>query len=158
MGKNDIVFDQSLTGKGYTSIKLYFQDTESTMLLPESRRITVKDNELIEKCIIQELIKGPERKELSKTIPQETKLLSIETKDEVCFVNVSQEFKTKHSGGSWGELMTIYSIVNSLTELPHITQVQFLIEGKTIEDYKGHVTFNEPFKRDEGLFKKNSNK
>jgi len=46
---------------------------------------------------------------------------------------LSKEFVENHIGGSTAELMTINSIVASLTELPGIDKVQFLIEGNVRE-------------------------
>lgn len=43
--------------------------------------------------------------------------------------------------------MTIYSIVNSLTELKEISKVKFLIEGKSSADFKGNFRFNTEFPR-----------
>lgn len=37
----------------------------------------------------------------------------------------------KHTGGEREELLTIYSIVNSLCKLDQIDRVQFLVEGKS---------------------------
>ncbi|UKI38070.1 MAG: GerMN domain-containing protein [Clostridiales bacterium] len=107
----------------------------------------------MKKTVITELMKGPTDKSLRSTIPDGTKLLSVETKDGICFVNFSQEFVSKHSGGSAGEYMTVYSIVNSLTELEHIQKVQFLVDGNKLEVFK-HMVFNEPFERDASIISK----
>ncbi|NLY42591.1 MAG: GerMN domain-containing protein [Clostridiaceae bacterium] len=149
--KDDAVYSPT---KDFTTITLYFADSEGMYLVPEKRQIIIKDNEPVEKYIMQELIKGPKSPGLSATVPPETKVLSIETKEKVCFVNLSSEFKLQHNGGSTGEIMTIYSIVNSLTELESIDKVQFLIEGQKTETFKGHITFNEPFERDPDIIKK----
>ena len=58
---------------------------------------------------IEELIKGP-KTNLSASIPTGTKLLGINIKDDVAYVDFSKEFINNHSGGSAGELMTLYSI------------------------------------------------
>ncbi len=145
-GKNDFVFNNPSEDEEKTKITLYFGGNNGEKLVREEREIVVKDNE-IERYVIEELIKGPNDKGLSKTIPPESKLMSIETKEDICFVNFSQEFKTKHWGGSSGELLTIYSVVNSLTELSHIDEVQFLVEGKRLEVFE-HMVFDEPFQRD----------
>ena len=50
--------------------------------------------------------------------------------------------------------MTLYSIINTITELPGIDKVQFLIEGQKQEVYI-HAVFNEPFKRNDKLIKTN---
>lgn len=154
LGKDDVVFETTPTDKDMTNLTLYFANNNGDYLVPEKRKVLVKDKEPLEKYVIQELIKGPKDKGLIKTIPSETKLLSVETNEGVCVVSFSQEFQTKHPGGSTGESMTIYSIVDSLTELPNIRKVQFLIEGQKVESFKGHLVFNEPFKRDSSLIQK----
>ncbi|MBE7037452.1 MAG: hypothetical protein E7404_00955 [Ruminococcaceae bacterium] len=130
----------------YENVTLYFSDEAAMYVVPEVRNAPLIDNSL-EKTIVTELIKGPENKALLSTIPDGTKLLSIETKDSICFVNFSQDFVTKHNGGSAGEYLTVYSIVNSLTELENVEKVQFLVEGNKLEIFK-HMEFGEPFSRD----------
>lgn len=153
LGKDDVVFKATPVEADKTMLTLYFAESNGEYLVPEKREVVVKDNEPIEKYIIQELIKGPKSKNLLKTVPAETKLISVETKEGIAFVNLSQDFKTKHWGGSSGEILTIYSVVNSLTELPHIDKVQFLIEGQKVEVFE-HMVFNEPFERDESIIQK----
>ncbi len=145
--EDDLVFSVGADDDDETTVKLYFSDNEAMYLGSELRRVSTQQKDSTEKIILQELIKGPQTKQLVRTIPAETKILSVETKDGVCFVNLSSDFITKHSGGSAAEIMTIYSIVNSLTELNYIERVQFLIEGKK-QDVFIHMIFNEPFERD----------
>ncbi|MGB9818877.1 MAG: GerMN domain-containing protein [Thermovenabulum sp.] len=135
-----------------TTITLYFSDDGANYLVPEYREV-VKDKPL-EQIIVEELIKGPQQPGHYKTIPPETKLLSIKVENGTAVVNFSKELKTKHWGGSTGEAFTIFSIVNSLTELPEIKKVEFLIEGKKEETLAGHMIFNEPFTRNENMIKK----
>ncbi|MBZ4645117.1 MAG: germination protein [Petroclostridium sp.] len=154
LGKDDVVFEAAPSEKDKTTLTLYFAGNGWENLVPEKRVVVVKDNEPVEKYVIEELIKGPKDKNLFATVPAQTKLLSIETKEGICFVNLSNEFRTEHPGGSAGEIMTIYSIVNSLTELEHINKVQFLIEGQKIETFKGHMALKEPVERDPEIIKK----
>ncbi|WHH58429.1 GerMN domain-containing protein [Petroclostridium sp. X23] len=150
IGKDDAVYNPA---PDETSIILYFAGDQWEYLIPEKRVVSVKDNQPVERYVVEELIKGPKNDKLFATVPAHTKILSIETKEGICFVNLSSEFKDEHEGGSTGEIMTVYSIVNSLTELKHISKVQFLIEGQKLESFKGHLIFNEPFERDKTLIK-----
>jgi germination protein M len=132
------------------TLTLYFTDAQSSFLMKEIRRVDAPQSDSVEKLIMNELIKGPKTEGLSRTVPAETKLRSIEVKDGVCFVNLSAEFISKHSGGSAAETMTVYSVVDSLTELSAVNKVQFLIEGEKKESFI-HMVFNEPFERDVDL-------
>jgi spore germination protein GerM len=61
------------------------------------------------------------------------------------FVNLSGEIAARHPGGSLLELFTVYTVVNALTvNLPAITRVQILIEGKEVDTLAGHVDLRHP--------------
>ena len=152
MNKDDIVYDTTPEVKQQQFISLYFADESASELVEETRKITINEKEKIEMQVLKELLKGPENKDLNRTIPAETKILSVETKEQVCFVNLSQEFISRHTGGTMSEQLTIYSIVNTLTSLEGIEKVQFLIEGQKNESFI-HMLINEPFVRDGSLIK-----
>jgi spore germination protein GerM len=47
------------------------------------------------------------------------------------FVDLSKEVVTAHPGGTMNELLTVYTIVNAVTEnLPAVTSVQLLVDEK----------------------------
>ena len=134
------------------TITLYFPDEQAMHVIPEKRDVV--KNDPLEVIVVKELMKGPETPGLTEpTIPKEAKLLSVEVKDEVAYVDFSRDLIEKHVGGSTGEMMTIAPIVNSLTELPGIKKVQFLVEGKKEKTLAGHVIFDEPFERSEDWIK-----
>lgn len=122
---------------------LYFSDEQALYLKPEERTVT-RGGRPLAQILIEELIKGPQKKGLSKTIPPEAKLISLEIVKGVAFVNFSEEMKTRHWGGSAGERMTIQSVVHTLCQLTDIEKVQFLIEGKKEEAIWGHQYTGEP--------------
>lgn len=124
-------------------VTLYFGDRQAMYLLPEEREVA-KTDEPLEAVIINELIKGPQQSDLVRTIPEGTRLLSVSVEEGIAYVNFSKEFKSKHWGGSAGESMTIYSVVNSLAKLPGIEKVQFLLEGKKEESILGHADTSRP--------------
>lgn len=148
LGKDQLVFDdpenENVTKR---KVLLYFSDAEGTGLVPKEVEITVDPNEPLEKTVLNLLINLPLSETEIRTIPAETKVINTSVSEGVCYVDFSKEFKTKHEGGSTGELLTIYSIVNTLTELPDINKVQFLIEGEKEELFKGHLQFNILFER-----------
>ena len=127
------------------TVKLYFSNGDSTGLDVEVRRIIVNPNQELGGYVLTELIKGPVDENLKPTVPPETKVLDLKVLDGVCYVDLSSDFVTKHSGGTSEELLTIYSIVNSLTSIEGIDKVQFLIEGEKQTTFKGGVDFSIQF-------------
>lgn len=124
-------------------VTLYFGDKQAMYLVPEEREV-VKGNQSLEEVVLSELIKGPRNPELVKTIPEGTKLLSVQVVEGVAYVNFSKEFQTRHWGGSAGETFTLYSVINSLAKLEGIQKVQFLLEGEKLGTLAGHIETAEP--------------
>jgi spore germination protein GerM len=82
-------------------------------------------------------------------IPPGTRLRALYVGDRGdAFVDLSGEVRAAHSGGSLDELFTTYAIVNALTvNLPAITRVQILVEGKEVDTLAGHVDLRRPLQK-----------
>ena len=130
------------------TVNLYFADPKSRSLVQEERRIDAGRHTTSQaEQVILELLKGP-KTSLTKTIPHGTSLLhlSIDT-DHLAHVDFSSELTQKHTGGSSAELLTIYSIVNSLTlNFEEIEKGQILVEGEKVDTIAGHIFARTPFK------------
>ena len=137
-------------------IVLYFSDSDGEYLIGEKRKIA-KRGEVIEEAkeMINELIKGPKGK-LIPTLPSRTKFLGLKVNEKgVAIINFSQALTKEHPGGSSAEILTAYSIVNSLTQnFPQIKQVQILIEGKPVETIAGHLSLKKPVASNPNLIKR----
>ena len=147
--------DENSSTDEKTNVNIYFGDKQGESVDPEIREITIKDGQTIEESVFYELQKGPVSDDLVATIPDGTILLSIQTKNGLCTIDLSKEFVENHPGGTAGELATIYSIVNTLTDLPGIEKVQFLIEGEKRESYL-HAVFDEPFTENDNALNQTS--
>lgn len=148
--ESDVV-DVTLSGDTKkATVTLYFANDTAEGLTTERRELEIPASSTLEKVVVEELIKGPKNQGGISIIPTETKVLSVETKNGVCFVNLSKEFVDKYQGGTAGEMLTIYSIVNTLTELDTISSVQILIEGEKRDAFV-HLAINEPLARNKSL-------
>ncbi|HAW50565.1 TPA: hypothetical protein DCX16_06425 [bacterium] len=132
-------------------IRLFFPDEQAEYFVVEEREVEKKEKEEdIARLIIRELLKGPTNEDLYSAIPEGTKLREIYIYEDVLYVDFSPEISNNHPGGSTGEIMTIFSVVNSLCA--NLTQysVQILIDGKPQETLAGHIVLYEPlaFKKD----------
>jgi spore germination protein GerM len=124
-------------------VTLYFGDRQAMYLVPEERE-AAKGAKSLEEVIVSELIKGPESADLTRSVPEGTRLLSVSVVENVAYANFSKELQTKHWGGSAGETMTVYSIVNSLAKVDGVDKVQFLLEGEPMESLAGHIDMTGP--------------
>jgi germination protein M len=141
-----------IAGEMMTAV-LYFSDSEAMYLVGEKRDVEIPAGVSKEEAVLTELMAGPRTHDLWSAIPDDTKLLSVETKGGICTVNFSREYIENSPGGTAAERMAIYSVVNTLTELDGVEKVQFLIEGKKEKIYT-HAVFDEPFSRDESIIAK----
>lgn len=113
-------------------------------LIPVKREVMLGEKS-IEEVLIAELQKKPEDNKLSTGL-EGLKVLSVETKENTAYVNFSSE---NLYGGSLQEMSVISQVVMTLTELPGIEQVQFLVDGSVRETLMGHDVIQEPIKRDD---------
>jgi spore germination protein GerM len=137
-------------------VLLYFSDSEGEYLIGEKREILKKDNIKEEaKEVMTELINGP-RGKLIRTLPPGTKLLGLELNENgIAKVNVNRSFLKDHPGGSSAEMMTVYSMTNTLAlNFPQIKRVQILIDGKTVETIAGHLSIKKPVLPNPDLIRK----
>lgn len=144
LGKEDIVSLINSEDDASVSATLYFWNHDITACEKETRIVNIKEGETLEKVVVQEIINGPKSESLKATVTNDVKVIDVKIQDDVCFVNLSEEFITKNTGGSAKENGAIYSIVNSLCEIKEINKVQFLIEGEKREEF-GQFIFNETF-------------
>jgi len=132
-------------------VNLYFSDSQAMYLVPEKRKISQIPS-LARQAVI-ELINGPGNSNLYPTIPEGTQVNEVYIADDIVYIDLSEEIFKNHPGGSSGELMTVYSIVNTLTEIPPIKGVQILVEGNEMKSLAGHIDISMPLLRDEDWIK-----
>ncbi|MGD2269186.1 MAG: GerMN domain-containing protein [Desulfobacterales bacterium] len=139
---------QALKQAGERVVHLYFNHKNIAFLASE-QRVIVQSNDLIEfgKSIMTALLKGP-KGDLMRTIPNGTALRAFYfTIDGTAFVDLNQNVAGNHPGGIQSEILTIYSIVNSLIlNIAEVKTVRILIEGGESLTLAGHVDIRFPFK------------
>lgn len=86
---------------------------------------------------------------LVSAVPQGTALRALFlTENGQAFVDLSRDVSMAHPGGSLNELLTIYTVVHALTfNLPAVTTVQLLIDGKEMDTLAGHVDVRRPLSK-----------
>lgn len=87
---------------------------------------------------------------LASAIPPGTRLRSLFlTSGGDAYVDLSSDLQTNHPGGTTNEILTVYSLVSALTSnLPAVTSVQILIEGKEVDTLAGHLDLRRPIGQD----------
>lgn len=109
-------------------VKLYFAAEDGTNLIAAYREKHYSTNTPLERFVLEELIAGPKVDGLYPSVNPATRIISVMTKDGICYVNLDENFLTVE--GNVSTDVSVYSIVNSLVELSNINKVQILINGE----------------------------
>jgi len=129
---------------------LYFSDADHRYLTAEERTLAQPDT-VVERArgMVYALIDGPNGP-MTPTIPPETKLLALYvTQEGIAYVDFNRAISEKHPGGGMSELLTIFSIVNTLAlNIQEIKAVKILIEGREAKTLAGHIDIRFPFRPD----------
>lgn len=110
-------------------VTIYFPDAKKRYLSPEAWSMNAQQRENKAQFILETLLSQGE----TSCIPQGTRLLSVHTENGLCTVNFSSEFERNMEKSYTAERLAVYSVVNSLTELPEISTVDFCVAGAPLE-------------------------
>lgn len=130
-----------------TALTLYFSNETGNSLTPVQTAVVYSTNVSKETLVMQKLIEGPDTEDttLLPTLPADTKLISISVKDGICYVSLDSE--AAMSPNNISEETALYSIVDSLTELPGITKVQISINGDVDRNFRDKLPLNNIYER-----------
>jgi Sporulation and spore germination len=126
--------------------RLFYVSADGTRLTGVEREVVYGDGPAAQAQLIINAQLAPAAAPLVSAVPPGTTLraLYLNAKGEA-YVDLSRDVVTAHTGGSLDELLTIYTVVNALTaNLPAVTSVQVLVEGKEVDTLAGHIDLRRP--------------
>lgn len=133
MNRESFIYDTSVA-EAKATVTLYFPDTYGEKLHKVMREVSYDSMYTDEQIVIEELIKGTDNGELANSIPKGTKLINIVTKNMICYVNFNSSFTDGID--SIPDSMIIYSVVNSLSELPGVSSIIISVDGVKLDSYR----------------------
>ena len=129
-------------------VHLYFSDRNQHFLMAEERILKSRQSpEFLARSILEALIRGPQQG-LMRTLPEETAVRAVYLIPEgICYVDLTPSVAENHPGGIKSELLSLYSIVNSLVlNVTDIEAVKILINGDESMTLAGHIDLQTPIK------------
>lgn len=128
--------------------RLYYAAPSGARLIAVEREVEFGDTPAAQARRLMEAQLAPAPDGYASAIPEGTKLRNLYLTGSVAYVDVTGDITSGHTGGSLAEILTVYSLVNVLTEnLPAVTSVQILIDGKEADTLAGHVDLRRPLQR-----------
>ena len=126
-------------------VKLYFGDGTGRTLVSEKRTLKADGTAEHLRATVEAIITGPVDTALTDTMPTGTRLLSLKISGATAVVDLSKEVAERHHGGSSGEILTVFSLVNTLAlNFEEIDSVQLLVGGEKKDTLVGHILIKIP--------------
>ncbi len=130
------------------TIVLYFADETGEMLKEYTHTVEISNTTSLARLVVESLIDGPEEEGYTATLSDEIKINNISVNNNICYVDLSEEFYD--TANPLRNEIIVYSVVNSLVELPTVSKVQFLRNGEKLQFFRETMPFD-------GIFERNLN-
>ena len=131
--------------------RLYFP-ADGQRLRPESWELdALAEPEAKVRAVVQGLLQGPRAEGLHRPLPEDVELGQVVVSpDGVAYVDLLRpEQRTPPEQGSTQELLSVYSVVNSITlSVPQVRSVVLLWNGAQRPSLSGHVDSGRPLQTD----------
>lgn len=130
--------------------RLYYVDEHGTGLTGVEQEVLHAEGTAEQARRIIEAQIAPAPAPHVSAIPAGTKLRTVFfTKAGDIYIDLSADVQANHLGGTTNETLTVYTLVSALTSnLPAVTGVQILVEGKEVDTLAGHLDLRRPIEQD----------
>ena len=129
-----------------TELVLYFGNEEGKALKAEVREVVYSNALFLERVVLNQLIEGPKEEGMTATLPKNLKIQGVSVRDGVCYVDFDATFLEEPVNVT--DQVEIYSIVNSLTELSNVQQVQITVNGSPDVMLRNNISLASRFEKD----------
>ncbi len=136
-------------------IRLYFANEAGDGLVETNRTLeysSYSTNISMERLVVEQVIGGPSEQVKGKVFPTlnpETKIVGVTVKDGTCYVNLNENFLTQIYNVTSD--VAIYSLVNSLVELPNVSRVQIAVNGDSNVIFRENTSLSVTYERNLNL-------
>ena len=125
------------------SITIFCPSDDPRYLKEETVNITLHPNRHQEELIVEYLISNAS----CQFLPKDTQVLDVQIHETICYVNLNNQFLVSYLPEGITSSVAIYGIVNTLTELNHISKVQILVEGEVVNNFQGTFSLKTPLSK-----------
>ena len=127
-------------------LTLYFANEEGTELVKVAKSVICSTGISMESLVVNQLVEGAGADSgVYDTLPGTTKVLQVMVRKGICYVNLDSAFVKDALNVS--DYIPIYSIVNSLTELPNVNKVQLSVDGVNSVKFRDSISLDQPLER-----------
>lgn len=151
MEPDQFIYNSYTEMRNYERVRLhlYFANETGDKLVDAYRTVVYNSNMPLERIVIEQVIQGPNGNFAYPTVNSAAKVINVTTRDRRCYVNLNSEFLHGQEGVT--AQTALYSIVNSLCELPSIESVQISVDGNTDAVFMESIPLTGSFRMNEEI-------
>ena len=137
----------SINSYQYVDLILYFPDYLGSKLAPEESEAFYSSNLLLERVIVEHILKGPQTPGLSAIAVPGVQVNSVTTEDGICVIDLDESFNQANGLVASPE-MCLYAIVNTLSRACSLEGVVFRINGSGDIRFRDEIPLDQTFVED----------
>lgn len=122
---------------------VYYTAVDRRYLIGQSHSVNLSSRDELPALLLERMFTPPAGTGLRSVLPEGSRILGVTVRDGLCTVDLSPEFDTRRFYSHTGQILSIMGIVNTLTALEEIDQVEFTIDGSLLIHY-GSLTIPGP--------------
>lgn len=131
----------------YVTLNLYFSNAAGDKVVKEMRNAFYSSNLIMEKVIVEQIIKGPVNERLQAVADPSVTVRSVKISKGICVIDLDEKFNTA-SNSSVEPETALYAFVNAICDACDVRGVQFQINGESEVRFRGQVSLDQVFERD----------
>lgn len=129
LSDGDILLDGGADEPMALDIELWYLTAGGRGLGVERRQIVKTVEQTVAEAVLSAWAEGPRQEGLLPCLPQGSQIRSVELRDGVCAVDLSQEFLQGLPEEESTAALMVYAMVNTLCQLEGVDAVQLYIDG-----------------------------
>ena len=140
----------------YAKLTLYFANEDGERLIREERNLHYSSNMVLERVVLEELIRGPEHSGEKALFTDDVKIESVNIQNGICTIGFDGEANRAPSDNPPDAETVLYAVVNSICETcDDITGVKFEIDGESDGTFRDTVELDQVFMADTSYIETN---
>ena len=131
----------------YVTLNLYFSNAAGDKVVKEMRNVFYSSNLIMEKVIVEQIIRGPVNERLLPVADPSVSIRSVKISKGICVIDLDDKFNTAPNSNVKPET-ALYAFVNAICDACDVRGVQFRINGESEVRFRGQVSLDQVFERD----------
>lgn len=140
--------EEGINSYHYVTLDLYFSNATGDKVGKEMRNVFYSSNLIIEKVIVEQIIKGPANEKLLAVADPSVLIRSVKISKNICVIDLDSKFNNAPENGAVKPETALYAFVNAICDACDVGGVQFKIDGESDVRFRGEVNLDRVFKRD----------